>query len=84
MFVASPRFKTSFKSNLPTSNVDIAPTVLYLSNIPVPNSVDGRIMSEFLVASKTKSKVIKPQIIEAEVKYTWGHYKLILERLTFR
>ncbi len=78
LIVSGPRFKTSFESNLPTSNVDIAPTVLYLNNITVPNYMDGRVLSEFFVASKPATEV-KPQITEVEVSYSWGSYKLLLE-----
>ncbi|MCW3107625.1 MAG: alkaline phosphatase family protein, partial [Segetibacter sp.] len=80
LIVSGPAFKTSFESNLPTSNVDIAPTVLYLNNITIPPSMDGRIMSEFLLSSKSKSKAIKPELTEAEVRHAWGSYKLQLER----
>jgi len=80
LIVSGPAFKKSYEGELPTSNVDIASTVLYLQHISVPSSMDGRVMSEFLVKSNSRPEVVKPEIIEAEVKKDWGTYHLILER----
>lgn len=80
LIVSGPAFKKNFEGEFPTSNVDIAPTVLYLQNIPAPSSMDGRVMSEFLVKSSLTLKAVKPQIIEAEARQNWGTYQLKLER----
>jgi len=81
LFAKGPDFKKSFTSKLPTSNVDIVPTILGMYGVPVPESIDGRIISEFFDSSAT-SKIQSPknEVLETEVKYSWGTYKLVLER----
>lgn len=80
LIVSGPAFKKMYEGDLPTSNVDIAPTVLHLHNLPIPVSMDGRVMSEFLVKSNIKRDVAKSEIIETEAKQSWGKYQLKLER----
>lgn len=81
LIVSGPAFKNAFESDLPTSNVDLAPTVLHILNIPVPSTMDGRVMSEMLrkpvagAASKAKK-----EIIETQASYPGGTYKLTMER----
>lgn len=81
LFAKGPDFKKSFNGKLPTSNVDITPTILSIYDIPVPAKMDGRVISEFLNKSKDlKFKTAKKEMLETEVKYPWGSYKLVLER----
>jgi len=81
LFAKGPDFKKSFNGNLPTSNVDIAPTILGIYSIPVPAKMDGRIVSEFFnKSSALKSGAEKKELITTEAKYSWGTYKLVLER----
>ena len=76
-----PSFKASFESSLPTSNVDIVPTVLHIHDFPVPTQMQGRVMYELLPAKNTLQPVNpKKETITTEVKYKWGKYKLILNR----
>jgi len=80
LIVSGPSFKKGFESNLPTSNVDIAATVLHINKIPVPASMDGRVMSELLIGSTSTAQAVKPNMIEAKVTGAWGAYKILLER----
>lgn len=81
LFAKGPDFKMSFNGKLPTSNVDIVPTVLSIYDIPVPPKMDGRIISEFLnKKTDLKKEIPKKEMLETEVKYPWGNYKLMLER----
>lgn len=76
-----PDFKKSYESELPTSNVDIAPTVLHLQHIPVPASMDGRVVSELLNEKTPNSNLkAKTDSIESEVKLPTGTYKVVLHR----
>lgn len=63
-----PSFKKSFLSDLPTSNVDIAPTVFKLHNISIPTSMDGRVMEELFINSKLVKKKIRTEIITTSSK----------------
>jgi arylsulfatase A-like enzyme len=43
-----PSFKSGLKSRLASGNIDIAPTVLKLLGLPIPDHFDGRVLSEAL------------------------------------
>ena len=74
-----PDFKSGYKGALPTSNIDITPTVLGIYNLPVPSQMDGRIMTEFLKKTTRPVGKFKKETIATEVKYPWGTYKLSLD-----
>lgn len=77
-----PSFKPSFQSNIPTSNVDITPTLLHIYHLKTPPTIDGRVMTELL----TGNKVIMPkpvtQTVVAERKVNGIIYKLSLNKTT--
>jgi predicted AlkP superfamily pyrophosphatase or phosphodiesterase len=77
-----PSFKKNFEGNLPTSNVDIIPTVLHLHNLKSTKEMDGRVMYELLEekAPEDAPNTAKIEIIKTEVTLPWGIYKLELER----
>lgn len=79
LFVDGPDFKKTFTSDLPTSNIDIAPTVLALYNIPVPTKMDGRPLFEFSKTKNALSKKFKKEVTQTQIQYPWGTYKLSLE-----
>ncbi|EHQ31199.1 alkaline phosphatase family protein [Mucilaginibacter paludis] len=82
LMAAGPSFKKTFESELPTSNVDIAPTVLYLQHVPVPRQMDGRVVYELLNEKVPSSAPVtaKTDSIETEVSAPWGTYKLMIHR----
>jgi predicted AlkP superfamily pyrophosphatase or phosphodiesterase len=81
LIAAGPSFKKAFEGNLPTSNVDIVPTILHIHHIPVPPSMDGRVINEFLLdPGPPKNMESKTQITETTVKQAWGTYRVQLER----
>jgi arylsulfatase A-like enzyme len=43
-----PDIKAGIRSDVPTSNADLAPTIAYLLDIPVPKEMDGRVLREVL------------------------------------
>lgn len=45
---AGPDFRAGVVDSLPSGNVDIAPTLLYLMNVPMQMPLDGRVLSEAL------------------------------------
>ncbi len=75
-----PSFRQSFDNDLPTSNVDIVPTILYLHHITAPASMQGRVMHEMLVDGSLKQDIPKKETFVTEASYQWGKYKLELER----
>lgn len=81
LLAAGPSFKKSFESDLPTSNVDIVPTILSIHNIPIPSDMDGRVITE-LIAGKGKDKKIesKKESLTSTAEYPGGTYRVTLER----
>jgi arylsulfatase A-like enzyme len=49
LFAAGPDFRPGFKDDLPTGNVDLAPTILKILNLKAEQKMDGRVLSEALV-----------------------------------
>ncbi|MGV3685755.1 MAG: alkaline phosphatase family protein [Daejeonella sp.] len=77
-----PGFKKGYESDLPTSNVDLVPTILHLHKIAIPEQMDGRVMHELLTkkspaSAPTSSKV---RLVETSTKTPRGKYTLILEQ----
>jgi arylsulfatase A-like enzyme len=52
LVAAGPDFKVGFKSELPSANSDVAPTVLSLLQIEPKEAMDGRVLSEAFVDHK--------------------------------
>lgn len=75
-----PSFKKAFESNLPTSNVDLVPTILYLHKIDIPKQMDGRVMYELLNEKSSAPVRAKIQTVEASADIPGGKYRLILEQ----
>lgn len=81
LILSGPSFKPSLISELPTSNVDLIPTVLHTLKLPIPNTVDGRVMYEFLSNNQKKfTPGVKNEIIETAVEINKRNYNLILNR----
>jgi len=81
LLAAGPSFKKAFGSELPTSNVDIAPTILHIHHLGIPTSMDGRVINEIL-AEKVTSPTLKSQkqIITTTARFAGGTYQLNVER----
>jgi predicted AlkP superfamily pyrophosphatase or phosphodiesterase len=80
LIASGPSFRKNYESSVPTSNVDIVPTILKIHGIKVPEQMDGRVMSELLVDGKSPGREIKKETIETSAKFGSGVYHLILER----
>jgi hypothetical protein len=62
---AGPDFRRGYVDELPTGNVDLAPTIARILGITLPEQIDGRILSEAMVDTdhasaglKAKTKII--------------------------
>lgn len=81
LLAAGPSFKKSFESELPTSNVDIAPTILAIHNLAIPASMTGRVMNELLTEKNDGKKLAsKKETITTSAAFPGGTYTLTLER----
>ena len=56
LIAAGPDFKHGEVDDLPSGNVDLAPTILQILGIKTPEKIDGRILSEAMESSETPSR----------------------------
>ena len=80
LLAAGPSFRKNYQSDLPTSNVDIVPTILSIHNIAIPETMDGRVVSELLSSSKEKKMEPKKETVSTSTTFSGGTYRLTLER----
>ncbi|WP_046287752.1 alkaline phosphatase family protein [Zobellia galactanivorans] len=81
LLVKGPSFKKNIISALPTSNVDIAPTILAIYGLPIPETMDGRVIGELLTGKRAnKNTQPKEESIKATVELEDGSYNLTLNR----
>ena len=79
LVAAGPDFQTGLVINMPSGNVDIAPTVLHLLGITAPSAMDGRVLREGLKgAGKAEAKAWSRRLeAKAELenaKGVWRQY----------
>lgn len=83
LLAAGPSFKNSFSSELPTSNVDIAPTILSIHGITIPTSMEGRVLNELLIDKKNNAVAkAKKEQLTTSASFDGGNYRLTLYRTT--
>ncbi|MBC7721012.1 MAG: alkaline phosphatase family protein, partial [Pedobacter sp.] len=81
LLAAGPSFKQTFTSQLPTSNVDIVPTILHIHHLQISTTMDGRVMNELLIEKTKQPKLIaKKETISTTAKFDGGTYQLNVER----
>lgn len=80
LMAQGPDFKENYTSDLPTSNVDIMPTLLSIYHLPAPDGMDGRVVQELLKRGGKSPGKLKKEILRTEVRYPWGTYTLRLVR----
>jgi arylsulfatase A-like enzyme len=67
---SGPSFRSGFINELPSSNADVAPTILSILGVKPPQPMDGRVLSEALVGGKAPSG--KPKTETAKASRTIG------------
>jgi predicted AlkP superfamily pyrophosphatase or phosphodiesterase len=80
LIISGPGIRKAYESDMPTSNVDIVPTLLYLHNIPVPASMDGRVIYEMMIKQPKSVSPPKKETITTTASTDAGTYVLQLER----
>jgi predicted AlkP superfamily pyrophosphatase or phosphodiesterase len=72
-----PSFKKAYASELPTSNIDIVPTILHIHHLGIPVVMDGRVLTELLVEKGNgRPPVAGKVIISSSAKFDGGEYRL--------
>jgi predicted AlkP superfamily pyrophosphatase or phosphodiesterase len=72
-----PDFRRGMVNQLPSGNVDLAPTVLWLLGIEPPGRPDGRILLEAIAGSTMKLPPIEMETLEASREFEksiWQQY----------
>jgi arylsulfatase A-like enzyme len=75
LIAAGPHFKVGFVDQLPSGNIDVAPTILSLLKVPADSErkLDGRVLHEALVGDKEiPESVAKKQLLKREGM--WSQY----------
>ncbi|MBS1563909.1 MAG: alkaline phosphatase family protein, partial [Bacteroidetes bacterium] len=80
LLAAGPSFKKAYNDTLPSSNVDIAPTILRILHLEIPATMDGRPLDELLLEQKNVPAGVKKEVTTTEAKYPGGIYELSLQR----
>ena len=81
LIAGGPSFRKATESELPTSFIDIVPTVLHIHHIPVPESMDGRVFHELLTEeTEQQTPIAKKETIISTAPYPGGTYTLRVER----
>ena len=72
LIAAGPDFRRGQVDDLPTGNVDLAPTILCILGIAAPQQMDGRILSEAMVNSEMPALKAETKTIEATKDFPSG------------
>jgi predicted AlkP superfamily pyrophosphatase or phosphodiesterase len=78
-----PSFRKGFINDLPSSNVDVAPTILAILGIPSPKPMDGRVLSEALVDGQPPSGAPKTETLRASREIGLRRWEQYLKTTTF-
>jgi len=76
-FAAGPHFRKGYRDELPTGNIDVAPTILALLNLLPFKSMSGRVLTEALLHSDVPAPVPQSRRLEASYRgaqFTWHQY----------
>ena len=84
LIAAGPDFRRGYTDELPSGNVDLAPTILRILGITSPQSAsggDGRILSEAMVNTDPATAGLKPEtkMVEATKTFPRGTWQQSLQ-----
>jgi arylsulfatase A-like enzyme len=74
LVAAGPGFRRGMLSELPSSNVDLAPTVLRLLGVESPHKFDGRVLSEAMTGDSATPRAVT-QTLEFTRKFSSGQWR---------
>jgi arylsulfatase A-like enzyme len=66
LIASGPDFKSGFHDNVPSGNIDVAPTIAYLLSLNLPKT-DGRVLYEAIKNSRMKVRVTLPRRVLTSV-----------------
>ena len=78
LIASGPDFKAGFKSETPSANSDVAPTVLSILGIKAKEEMDGRVLEEAFTGAPAEGPKVETSTMEAkrdlEDKKVWQQY----------
>jgi arylsulfatase A-like enzyme len=77
LIAAGPGFRRAMMSDLPSGNIDLAPTVLRLLGLESPNKFDGRVLSEAMTGETAPPRAVT-ETLEAARKFSSGEWRQYL------
>ena len=77
LIAAGPSFRRGATSETPSSNVDLAPTILHLLGLESPHKMDGRVLSEAMIGDSPSLRATT-EILEATRKFSAGEWRQYL------
>ena len=81
LIAAGPDFRRSELDDLPTGNVDLAPTILHILGIKPPGQLDGRVFLEAMGNVDPATAELKPETrtVEAKKDFAAGTWRQTLK-----
>jgi predicted AlkP superfamily pyrophosphatase or phosphodiesterase len=77
LIASGPDFKKGFVNALPSGNIDVAPTILWLLGVPAKAPMDGRVLAEALADSQLDPAKPVEKTLEAQADLgflAWHQY----------
>jgi arylsulfatase A-like enzyme len=74
-----PDFRHAHLDDLPSGNVDLAPTILHILGITAPQKMDGRILSEAMVDTTTSKPDVETKTVEVTKDFADGTWRQTLK-----
>jgi arylsulfatase A-like enzyme len=74
LIAAGPDFRRGLMNDVPSANVDLAPTVLNILGITAPTKFDGRVLAEAMNGRSAKPEVLS-KTLEATRKFPSGEWR---------
>src|SRR5262249_21711593 len=79
LIAAGPDFHRGKIDDLPTGNVDLAPTILHILGLKAPQEMDGRVLSEAMVDVDQSPTKAESKTIEAQKDFATGTWRQSLQ-----
>lgn len=83
LIAAGPDFKAGFVSQLPSGNMDLAPTVLDILGVQPSIAMDGRVLTEAFVGREPPSQTVERETLDAtrDLGFRVWHQSLTFSRV---